>query len=119
MNLIPRTVYGLRPLSTISLYVLLAVADEPRHGYGIIKDIERRTDGLLSLEAGTLYAALKRLQDEGLLRGEPAGRDPADSRRRNYRLTPLGRRTLEAECVRLAEFLVDARLKGVMPAGRR
>ena len=118
MNLIPRTVYK-RPLSTISLYVLLAVADEPRHGYGIIKDIERRTDGLLSLEAGTLYAALKRLQDEGLLRAEPAGRDPVDSRRRNYRLTPLGRRTLEAECVRLAEFLVDARVKGVMPAGRR
>ncbi len=111
---------GRAPLSTISLYALLAVADEPLHGYGIIKDIERRTDGVLSLEAGTLYAALKRLQDEGLLRGDPAGRDAADSRRRNYHLTPLGRRTLTSECARLTEFLTAARLKGVAPAtGRR
>jgi DNA-binding PadR family transcriptional regulator len=105
------------PLSTISLYVLLAVADQPLHGYGIIKDVERRTDGVVSLEAGTLYAAVKRLQDEGLLR-EDVTRRPAgdDRRRRYYGLTPLGLDALRRECARLSDFLRVARDKRVLTA---
>lgn len=108
------------PLTTISLYVLLAVADEALHGYGIIKDVERRTNGMVSLEAGTLYAAIKRLQDEGLLRADDTRRPKADdSRRRYYRLTPLGRAVLRAECDRLEDVLRTARDKGVIPATGR
>lgn len=110
----------LLPLTTVSLYVLLAVADEPLHGYGIIKDVERRTHGVVSLEAGTLYAAIRRLQDEGLLRADD-GRRPkdADSRRRYYRLTPLGLAVLRAECDRLEDVLRTAREKRVLPIARR
>jgi DNA-binding PadR family transcriptional regulator len=109
------------PLTTVRLYVLLAVADEALHGYGIIKDVERRTHGAVSLEAGTLYAAIKRLQDAGLLRADEAARRPkdADSRRRYYRLTTLGRTVLRAECDRLEEVLRTAREKRVIPATGR
>ena len=108
------------PLTTVSLYVLLAVADEALHGYGIIKDVEQRTNGVVSLEAGTLYAAIKRLQDEGLLRADESPRPKADdSRRRYYRLTPLGRAVLRAECDRLEAVLRTAREKRVIPAAGR
>ena len=55
------------PLTHIVYHVLLSLAGAARHGYGIIKDVEARTDGRLVLEAGTLYAAIKRLRDEGLI----------------------------------------------------
>lgn len=112
-------VRGLLPLTNISVYVLLAIADQPLHGYGIIKDVEHRTDGLVVLEAGTLYAAIKRLQDEQLLEAD-SGPRPAggDARRRYYRLTSLGRRVLRAECARLQDVLVVAREKKVITAPR-
>jgi len=93
------------PLTNVSLYVLLAVADDPLHGYGIIKDVERRTDGLVVLEAGTLYAAVKRLRDAGLLQADLTRRSGDDSRRRYYRLSALGKRVLRAECDRLRAVL--------------
>jgi len=106
------------PLTNVSLYVLLAVADDPLHGYGIIKDVERRTDGLVVLEAGTLYAAVKRLRDAGLLQADLTRRSGDDSRRRYYRLSALGKRVLRAECDRLRAVLDLAQEKQVLPASR-
>jgi DNA-binding PadR family transcriptional regulator len=97
--------------------VLLALADENRHGYGIIKEVRRRTDGEMELETGTLYTALKRLKDEGLI--DVASTDaPASekhSRRRIYELTQLGALVLEAESRRLAALVGVAVEKRVLP----
>jgi len=104
------------PLTHVVYHVLLSLSTAPRHGYGIIKDVSRRTDGAVELEAGTLYGAVKRLRDDGLIRDErpPAG---ADARRRYYALTPLGREVLEAECARLAAMVAWAREARLIPGG--
>lgn len=110
------------PLTNLWYHVLLVLWDEPRHGYGIIKEIERRTAGDLVPETGTLYTAIRRLQDEGLL--EPL--EAPDSGRRGscYRLSRRGRAALKAETRRLHELVALAReLKIYVPgpagAGRR
>ncbi len=102
------------PLTHVAYHVLLSLSGEPRHGYGIIKDVADATDGALELEAGTLYAAIKRLRDDGLLeeRRAPAG---TDARRRYYGLTPLGRRVLRAESERLRALVELARRADVLP----
>lgn len=114
-----RAAHGHLPLTHVVYHVLLSLAGMSRHGYGIIKDVEDRTGGQLVLEAGTLYAAIKRLRDDGLLeeRPTPVG---ADARRRYYGLSPLGTAVLEAESLRLQElvdFARDARVLPVRPAG--
>lgn len=108
----------LLPLTPLTYQVLLAMADGPLHGYGVIKEVSERTDGEMELEAGTLYAAIKRLRDEGLidLAATPRG-GSLDSRRRYYRLTPLGRRVLRLESERLARLVELAREKNVLPEG--
>ena len=78
------------PLTHVAYHMLLALVTQQRHGYGIIKYIEERTSGAVALEAGTLYAAIKRMKQEGWIEGVTAV-DEADSRRRNYRITELGR----------------------------
>lgn len=95
-------------------HVLLSLAGERRHGYGIIKDVSERTGGRLELEAGTLYAAVKRLRDDGWIEEvrAPAG---ADSRRRYYAITAAGRAALRAESERLAELVRFARDARVLP----
>jgi DNA-binding PadR family transcriptional regulator len=109
---------SLLPLTHLSYHVLLALADDDRHGYGIIKEVLARTDGQMELETGTLYTALKRLKDEGLIdivgrRERPPGED---DRRRTYRLTPCGREVLAAESQRLASLVGVAMEKRVLPA---
>jgi DNA-binding PadR family transcriptional regulator len=108
------------PLTHLTYHVLLALADADRHGYAIIKEVEARTDGRMELETGTLYAALKRLKDDGFIESVPASARPPgeDRRRRTYRLTPLGRRVLRAESERLAKVLAVAQEKHVLAAGR-
>lgn len=102
------------PLTHVVYHVLLSLAGEARHGYGIIKDVAERTDGALEIEAGTLYAAIKRLRDDGLIeeRTSPPETDP---RRRYYGLTALGRRVLRAESMRLSELVRFAREARVLP----
>jgi len=101
------------PLSPITYHVLLALADEDRHGYGILKEIEAVTAGSLTVETGTLYAAIRRLRSEGLI--EAAATDPdADARRKNYRLTTEGRTALRSETRRLTQILLAARAKEVL-----
>lgn len=109
------SVDGLLPLTHVVYYVLLSLSDAPRHGYGIIKDVAARTDGELELEAGTLYAAIKRLRDDGWI-DETAGPVTADARRRYYELTPLGRRVLRAESERLELMVELAREARILPS---
>lgn len=104
-----------QPLTPISVYVLLAMADAPLHGYGIIKHVEAQTAGGLVLEAGTLYAAIKRLHDDQLIEVDTRRRrETDDARRRYYRLTSAGRRRLRGECDRMAGLLQVARQKKVI-----
>lgn len=108
----------LLPLTNLTYHVLLALADEDRHGYGIVKEVAARTDGRMRLETGTLYAALKRLREEDLIGVAPASSRPKgeDARRRTYRLTPFGRKVLRVESQRLARLLGIAAEKQVLPA---
>jgi DNA-binding PadR family transcriptional regulator len=108
---------ALLPLTHLAYHILLALADDARHGYGIIKEVLERTDGEMELETGTLYAAIKRLRDEGLLEVVPRSERPADedSRRRNYRLTAFGKKVLSAESQRLARLVGVAAEKRVLP----
>ena len=104
------------PLTHVVYHVLLSLSGATRHGYGIIKDVEERTDGRLVLEAGTLYAAIKRLRDDALIEERPTPTG-ADARRRCYGLTDLGRDVLRAESLRLEELVEFARGAQVLPAG--
>ena len=105
------------PLTHVVYHILLSLSAAARHGYGIIKDVQARTDGRLVLEAGTLYAAIRRLRDDGLLDERDAPPD-TDARRRYYGLTELGRAVLRAESMRLEELVEMARDLRVLPAGR-
>ncbi len=104
------------PLTHVAYHVLLALSGQARHGYGIIKLVEERTNGRLVLEAGTLYAAIKRLRDDTLI-AEAKAPSGTDSRRRYYGLTPFGRRVLEAESLRLVELVALARDAQLIPPG--
>lgn len=98
-------------------HILLSLADQDLHGYAIVADISRRTGGRVVLTASTLYAALKRLLDEGLVEEleRPADDDP---RRRYYRITRLGRAAGRAEATRLEELAQMAREKRWLPRSR-
>jgi len=94
-------------------HVLLALADGEKHGYAILKEVKRRTDGKVQLSAGTLYGIIKRLNGEDWI-VESTDRPAAgldDERRRYYRLTELGRRVAVAEARRMEELLAMARNK--------
>lgn len=98
------------PLTHLSYHALLALAPRPLHGYGILKEIAALT-GVLELETGTLYTAIRRLADEGLIEASPPPSEGADARRRYYRLTRLGARVLRAESERLAALVESARVR--------
>src|SRR5690242_3275826 len=96
----------LLPLKPVDLQLLLALAGEELHGYGLVLAIERATDGLLKLDPGNLYRVIKRLLDDGLVAESLARRESAgEERRRYYRITPLGRRVLAAELRRLESLV--------------
>ncbi len=83
---------ALLPLPTATFHILLALAEEDRHGYAIIQEVEARTDGELRLSAGTLYRSVQRMLEQGLVvetRERPAPEED-DERRRYYRITPFG-----------------------------
>jgi DNA-binding PadR family transcriptional regulator len=102
------------PLTPLTFHVLLALADDDRHGYGIIRQVVDGTDGLIQLRTGTLYTLLARLVEEELVEESDARPEEGDDeRRRYYRLTPLGRAVAGAEARRLESLLKDARRKRV------
>jgi DNA-binding PadR family transcriptional regulator len=97
------------PLKPVDLELLLALADEERHGYGLVQAIAERTGGLLTLDPGNLYRVIKRLLADGLVAeaGQRSAPDEGGERRRYYRITPVGGRVLAAELERL-RALVNA-----------
>jgi DNA-binding PadR family transcriptional regulator len=101
------------PLTPMVLQTLLALADGDKHGYAIIKEVRRRTEGEVELGASSLYAVLKRLLADGLVLETDDRPDPAldDERRRYYRLSALGRDVAVTELRRLESILHQARAK--------
>ena len=108
------------PLTPAAFNILLALADGEKHGYAILKEIARRTDGGARLSAGTLYALIRRAAADGLIVESDERPDIAldDERRRYYRLTPLGRRVAAAEIARLESIVEMARAKKLVPRPR-
>jgi DNA-binding PadR family transcriptional regulator len=100
------------PLTPAMFHVLLALADEDKHGYAILKEVAEQTNGEVQLSTGTLYGIIKRLLETGLIKEvrKPAAKND-DSRRRYYRLTDTGRQIAVAEAKRLEKLLVRARSK--------
>ncbi len=98
---------------------LIALADQDRHGYAIIKEVEVRTDGDVRLGPGTLYRSIQRLLEQGLIIETRDRPRPAfdDSRRRYYRLTELGAAAARAEARRLERLVEQARASGLAPEG--
>jgi DNA-binding PadR family transcriptional regulator len=101
------------PLTPAMFHILLALADGEKHGYAILKEVSRRTDGKVQLSAGTLYGNLARLEGSGMIvesdRRPEIGLD--DERRRYYRLTEFGRAVAMAEARRMQEALEQAYAK--------
>jgi DNA-binding PadR family transcriptional regulator len=104
------------PLKPHWFHVLLSLADQEQHGYGIMQEVLERTDGKVRLWPATLYGTLKRLIDEELIAesDERPAAELDDARRRYYRLTRLGRRVLAAESERLEDLIRVVRAKRVV-----
>jgi DNA-binding PadR family transcriptional regulator len=106
------------PLKPNWFHVMLSLADQEQHGYGIMQEVLDRTDGKVRLWPATLYGTLKRLIDEDLIAESDARPNPEedDARRRYYRLTQFGRRVLTAESRRLEDLVrVIHAKKGMVP----
>lgn len=99
-------------LTRIEFHVLLALIEGPRHGYGIMQDVEAMTDAAVRLGPGTLYSAIKRLRQSGLIDECEADAD----RRRCYRLTRKGRGVATEEAQRIAALLRLVRKRGLLPS---
>ena len=104
------------PLTPTMFYILLSLADQERHGYGIMQEVEAMTQGRIQMGPGTLYGAIKRMLAADLLEESDERPDPEqdDERRRYYRLTDLGRRVLGAEAQRLSNLITVAQSKHVV-----
>jgi DNA-binding PadR family transcriptional regulator len=100
------------PLRPVEFHILLSLSTGDRHGYGIIQDIEARGDAA-SPDVGTMYRALARLAEQGLIEGI-ASRETGDERRINYRITALGTRVARAEARRLEGLARAARMSGLL-----
>jgi len=107
----------LLPLTPPVFHILLALADEERHGYGIMQDVARQTNDALQLGPGTLYGCLKRMLAAGLVE-ESDERELDDERRRYYRMTALGRSTVRAEAARLAGAVSAAKARLGLAGGK-
>ena len=108
-------------LRSVEVHILLSVVDRPRHGYAILQEAEARTSGRPGFEIPTLYRALRRLREEGLIRAVPPPEPDPDERREYWHATAAGRRALEAELARL-EVMVNvgrARTRDATSGGRK
>jgi DNA-binding PadR family transcriptional regulator len=116
-----RTPEELLPLTPPVFHILVALSDGERHGYGIMQQVAEDTAGGLQLGPGTLYGCLQRMLIAGLIEESDRRRDPQldDERRRYYRMTDLGGRTVRAEAQRLTTSLAAARARKLLtkPSG--
>ncbi len=105
------------PLTQVSFEILLALAGGEQHGYAVMLDIEQRSGGALSLHAGSLYRALNRLLESGLIEELEERPDPEDDdeRRRYYRLTSKGLEVARGEARRLEQLVAAARQRRLLP----
>jgi DNA-binding PadR family transcriptional regulator len=105
------------PLADLPFQILLALGGGASHGYAIGKEIEARTTGRLNPTTGSLYQALRRLREDGLIvpADPPADDDTGDSRRRYFQLTPLGRRVMALEVERMEILISLARRRSLAP----
>lgn len=101
------------PLGNLPFRVLLALSEDPAHGYRIGKEVEARSEGRLSPTTGTLYQVLRRLTGEGLIEPAPAPDESTDSRRQYFQLTRLGRAVARSEAHRLNELVLEAQAKRI------
>ena len=108
---------ALLPLPPVTFHILVALAEEDRHGYAIMQEVAARTGGAIRLGAGTLYRSVQRMLEQGLIAEVNARPAPEldDERRRYYRITPFGRTVAKAEARRLAQMLKLARASGLAP----
>ena len=104
------------PLTPAVFHILLALADGEKHGYGIMQEVARITNGAMRMGPGTLYGTIKRMLEAGLVEETDERPDPAldDERRRYYRLTAFGEQVAQAEAGRLAMLLNVAQSKRLM-----
>jgi DNA-binding PadR family transcriptional regulator len=112
-----QSIDALLPLPPATLHILMSLAENERHGYAIIQDVEARTEGEVRLSPGTLYRSIQRMLDQGLI--VESKRRPAaaldDERRRYYRITTFGLAVGRAELRRLTQLVRLARARGLMP----
>jgi DNA-binding PadR family transcriptional regulator len=108
----------LLPLTNLAFNILVALGNDDRHGYAIIKEIEERSAGTMTVRSGTLYTALQRLHTAGLVQesGERPAPDRDDQRRRYYCITELGREVVSLEATRLSALIDAARDKQLIRA---
>lgn len=106
-----RDVERFLPLTPAAFHILLSLAQGDRHGYGIMLEVEARTQGRMNLGPGTLYRSIRQLLAAGLIEAVEKPSDPAvpEDRRRFYRLTSLGHRVAQAEAARLEQLVQEAR----------
>jgi DNA-binding PadR family transcriptional regulator len=112
-----RDIAALLPLQPATFHILVALADDDRHGYGIIQDVAARTNAAIRLSPGTLYRSIQRMLEDGLIvetDERPAPEDD-DERRRYYHLTELGAAVAKAEAGRFAGLVRMARARGLAP----
>ena len=106
----------LNPLPSAAFQILLALADQDLHGYGIMRQVADQTGGRLRLGPGTLYTSIQGLVEAGLIQEVGVGQDDnlGSERRRYYRLTSAGRKLARSEAERLADLLRVARSKKIL-----
>ena len=103
------------PLSPTQMYILLALAEEDLHGYGIMQNVKDRTDGRVKIGSGTLYSALDRMIEQGWIEETDPPKSPnTDERRRYYHITPTGTKIAEAEARRLLSTVKRAQTLGLL-----
>lgn len=103
------------PLKPVLFWILLVLVDGASHGYGILKEIEARTEGAIRLEPGNLYRYVKKLLELGLVIEVEAPRgDDGDERRRFYDLTDLGGAVVRAEAERMRALVQAAEARSLL-----
>lgn len=115
-----KEVAGLLPLKPQDYHILFVLLDGERHGYGMVKEIERETGGTIRLEAGNLYRSVRRLIKQGLI--VESDRRPApesdDERRRYYGVTEFGRQVVAAETERMRTLVAAAKARLATSSGK-